>query len=121
MLLFIIVLNILLLGEGLFAQQEWNLDFQRERKFKPFESHLIVDTTIYPLGDTLTIIQRPLLNIPAIATLGDTIKIEASGDTTTFARYEGSEAFLRLYFYKMVIDTSINPGIVVTYQGEHTR
>ncbi|MBM3319898.1 MAG: metallophosphoesterase [Candidatus Eisenbacteria bacterium] len=33
-----------------------------------------------PIGDTLTVIQRPLLNIPAIVTSGDTLRIECEAD-----------------------------------------
>jgi len=79
----LIIISILLLAGSIFAQQKWDLDFHREREVKSFESHLIVDSTTYPLGDTLTIIQRPLLNIPVIATPGDTIKIECEADLAT--------------------------------------
>jgi predicted MPP superfamily phosphohydrolase len=41
------------------------------------------EPTIYPIGDTLTIIQRPLLNIPAIALPGDTLVIECEADPST--------------------------------------
>jgi hypothetical protein len=33
-----------------------------------------------PIGDTLTVIQRPLLNIPAIVTEGDTLHIQCDAD-----------------------------------------
>ena len=79
----LIIVSILPLAGNIFAQQEWNLDFHREREPKLFESNQIVDTITYPLGDTLTIIQRPLLNIPVIAIPGDTIKIECEADSTT--------------------------------------
>ena len=32
------------------------------------------------IGDTLTVIQRPLLNIPVIVTVGDTIEIQCDAD-----------------------------------------
>ena len=41
-------------------------------------------TITFPLkGDTLTIIQRPLLNIPALVTPGDTLDIECESDPAT--------------------------------------
>lgn len=39
--------------------------------------------TIPPKGDTLTVIQRPLLNIPALITTGDTLDIECQADPAT--------------------------------------
>jgi hypothetical protein len=36
-----------------------------------------------PIGDTLSVIQRPLLNIPAIVTEGDTIHINCDADPAT--------------------------------------
>ena len=41
------------------------------------------DTTVPPKGDTLTVIQRPLLNIPALVTPGDTLNIECEADPGT--------------------------------------
>ncbi|MGD8628255.1 MAG: metallophosphoesterase, partial [bacterium] len=41
------------------------------------------DPSIPPTGDTLTIIQRPLLNIPSFVFPGDTLKIECSADPST--------------------------------------
>jgi len=79
----LIIISLLLLDGNIIAQQNLNLDFHRERALKFFESDLIIDTINYPLGDTLTIIQRPLLNIPTITTPGDTIKIECEADVTT--------------------------------------
>ena len=40
-----------------------------------------------PIGDTLTVIQRPLINIPTILTVGDTLRIdcEASPGTSGWA------------------------------------
>jgi hypothetical protein len=38
------------------------------------------DTTTFPKGDTLTVIQRPLLNIPALVTPGDTLEINCDAD-----------------------------------------
>jgi hypothetical protein len=37
-----------------------------------------------PTGDTLTVIQRPLLNIPAFVKPGDTLVIECDADPTAF-------------------------------------
>ena len=37
----------------------------------------------YTLGDTLTVIQRPLLNIPALVRPGDTLEISCAADPTT--------------------------------------
>ena len=79
----LIAISLLLFIGNIFAQREFNLDFHREREPKLFESNQIVDTITYPLGDTITIIQRPLLNIPVIAIPGDTIKIECEADSTT--------------------------------------
>jgi len=76
-------IGLLLLAGNIFAQQGWDTDFQRQREFKLLGSNQIADTIYYPIGDTLTIIQRPLLNIPVIATPGDTIKIECEADLTT--------------------------------------
>ncbi len=41
------------------------------------------DTTAPPKGDTLTVIQRPLLNIPALVTQGDTLEINCVANPTT--------------------------------------
>jgi len=41
------------------------------------------DTTVPAKGDTLTIIQRPLLNIPALVTPGNTLAIECQADPAT--------------------------------------
>jgi hypothetical protein len=41
------------------------------------------DPSIPPTGDTLTIIQRPLLNIPSFVFPGDTLKIECAADPST--------------------------------------
>jgi hypothetical protein len=38
------------------------------------------DTTVPPKGDTLTVIQRPLLNIPALVVPGDTLEISCHAD-----------------------------------------
>jgi 3',5'-cyclic AMP phosphodiesterase CpdA len=38
------------------------------------------DTMVPPKGDTLTVIQRPLLNIPALVTTGDTLEISCDAD-----------------------------------------
>ncbi len=40
-------------------------------------------TAVIPIGDTLTVIQRPLLNIPAIVLVGDTLPIECDADPAT--------------------------------------
>ncbi|MCP4548166.1 MAG: T9SS type A sorting domain-containing protein [bacterium] len=37
----------------------------------------------FAFGDTLTVIQRPLLNVPAIITSGDTLLVECEADPTT--------------------------------------
>jgi hypothetical protein len=42
-----------------------------------------IPTQAFCVGDTLTVIQRPLLNIPAIATEGDTLTIECEADPGT--------------------------------------
>jgi 3',5'-cyclic AMP phosphodiesterase CpdA len=44
---------------------------------------LEVDGEIPAVGDTLTVIQRPLLNIPAIVTPGDTLTIECAAPPAT--------------------------------------
>jgi len=41
------------------------------------------EPTVFPIGDTLTIIQRPLLNIPAFALPGDSLVIECEADPST--------------------------------------
>jgi len=41
------------------------------------------DTTVPTKGDTLTIIQRPLLNIPALAAPGDTVEISCAANPAT--------------------------------------
>jgi hypothetical protein len=50
-----------------------------------FDRHFALerDPSIPPTGDTLTIIQRPLLNIPSFVFPGDTLKIECSADPST--------------------------------------
>jgi hypothetical protein len=49
-------------------------------------SHLFIlapeDTVVAPKGDTLTVIQRPLLNIPALVRPGDTLNINCDADPT---------------------------------------
>ncbi|MCK4414833.1 MAG: metallophosphoesterase [Candidatus Eisenbacteria sp.] len=40
-------------------------------------------TRVLPIGDTLTVIQRPLLNIPALVRPGDTLQIECAADPAT--------------------------------------
>ena len=40
-------------------------------------------STVIPIGDTLTVIQRPLINIPAIIRSGDTLDIECDADGQT--------------------------------------
>ncbi len=57
------------------------------------EFSLLYDDSIPPVADTLTVIQRPLLNIPALLAPGDTLEIscEADGAVTGWAaelRYE---------------------------------
>jgi hypothetical protein len=49
-------------------------------------SHLFIlapEDTVAPKGDTLTVIQRPLLNIPALVRPGDTLKISCDADPAT--------------------------------------
>jgi len=48
-----------------------------------YDFHLGSDTGSVPIGDTLTVIQRPLLNIPALVTPGDTLTIECDADPAT--------------------------------------
>ncbi|MCU0612998.1 MAG: metallophosphoesterase [Candidatus Eisenbacteria bacterium] len=40
-------------------------------------------TEVFPVGDTLTVIQRPLLNIPALVIPGDTMSIRCEADPST--------------------------------------
>jgi 3',5'-cyclic AMP phosphodiesterase CpdA len=42
-----------------------------------------LETATLPIGDTLTVIQRPLLNIPAIVRPGDTLRVECSAPSST--------------------------------------
>jgi len=44
---------------------------------------LEIDDTIPPIGDTLTVIQRPLLNVPALHAPGDTLTIDCEADPGT--------------------------------------
>jgi hypothetical protein len=44
---------------------------------------LATEDTVAPKGDTLTVIQRPLLNIPALVRPGDTLIIECDADPAT--------------------------------------
>ncbi|MCK4546438.1 MAG: metallophosphoesterase [Candidatus Eisenbacteria sp.] len=44
---------------------------------------LTADAQTPTIGDTLTVIQRPLLNIPALVTVGDTLVIQCEGDPST--------------------------------------
>jgi len=41
------------------------------------------EAQVLPIGDTLTVIQRPLVNIPSIVTPGDTLCIECEADPST--------------------------------------
>ncbi len=46
--------------------------------------HLILSTEgVPPVGDTLTVIQRPLVNIPAIVVAGETFTIDCEADPST--------------------------------------
>ena len=41
------------------------------------------DNILFPMGDTLTVIQRPLLNIPAFVLPGDVLVVECEADPST--------------------------------------
>lgn len=45
--------------------------------------YLEYDDSIPPIGDTLTVIQRPILNVPTIVTPGDTFDINCEADPAT--------------------------------------
>ena len=45
--------------------------------------HTPVCSQTTAIGDTLTVIQRPLLNIPALVTPGDTLRIDCAADPST--------------------------------------
>lgn len=63
---------------------------------------LVEDNTIPATGDTLTVIQRPILNIPAIVLPGDTLMIECEADMYTTHRaaellYGSSQITMDIY------------------------
>jgi hypothetical protein len=55
----------------------------------PLDGSVVCDFSLLPdvadaaIGDTLTVIQRPLLNIPALVMVGDTLTIECESDPVT--------------------------------------
>jgi len=64
-----------------------------------------------PIGDTLTVIQRPLLNIPAILTPGDTLEVVAVANGSTggwSAELQHAEHTLALEKISSVYDTALD-------------
>jgi len=65
--------------------------------------------TIPAIGDTLTVIQRPLLNIPAIVTPGDTLVIECAADPAT-SGWSAALGFGDLVLPLSLVDTAYDPA-----------
>jgi len=62
-------------------------------------SQILIQTEVVPIGDTLTVIQKPLLNIPEILTPGAEFTIQCLADETTtgwFAELNFSDFSLEL-------------------------
>jgi len=64
------------------SEQTWLSVVEGENTFHDF-SLMSDGTEILAVGDTLTLIQRPLLNIPALVVPGDTLAIECEADQLT--------------------------------------
>jgi len=67
-----------------------------------------------PIGDTITIIQRPLFNIPSIVTPGQTLKIECFAPETT------TDWSAELFFDNTTIPLSINNTSYNSYLDKWT-
>ncbi len=65
--------------------------------------------TTIPIGDTLTVIQRPLINIPAIIQPGDTLNIECDSDSQT-SGWEAKLLYNQIQIPLQVLSSSYDPA-----------
>jgi len=73
------------------------------------------------IGDTLTVIQRPLLNIPQIALPGDVFEIECAADNATagwFAQLQYNEVILPLSLEETVFNDDLGRWILTAAAPE---
>ncbi len=94
-------------ASGHLPDETWISSVEDDTTF--VEIALDIDGEIPAIGDTLTILRRPLLNIPAIVSPGDTLRIDCAANPGT-AGWMAELRYASLALPMTVLSAVYNPG-----------